>query len=300
VQLIAYSDFRDASRKRAVRLPPTRSSAGFTLIELLVVIAIIAILASLLLPTLSRAKAQAQRAKCISNEKQLALTWVLYADDNNGMAAPNGYLPDGVSLDELLKWTKLWVVGTTHTHLTPGQYTNVGSLIDPRQASFAAYLKTPEIYKCPSDRSKVKIGSGSFDRVRSYSMNAYFGWAAPLGSATESDPALGPWNSRNEIQFQKTSDLARTDPSRIFLFADQNPGSICHSAFVVTSAWFYHLPSAAHGNAGVLAYADGHVDAHRWTDERTRHPSWDLMNHFAGEAQNPDLQWLLDHASTPK
>src|SRR6476646_5958085 len=80
---------------------------GFTLIELLVVIAIIAILAAMLLPSLSRAQQKTQGVYCMNNTKQMTLAWTLYATDNSDKIV---YNRDGTAVGQS-QGNEAWVAG---------------------------------------------------------------------------------------------------------------------------------------------------------------------------------------------
>jgi prepilin-type N-terminal cleavage/methylation domain-containing protein/prepilin-type processing-associated H-X9-DG protein len=282
---------RNGDERRACGAAGMTARAGFSLIELLVVIAIIAILAALLLPALSTAKAKAQRAQCLSNLRQLAITYQIYSDDHDGQLPGNGFVhaPDDA---------RLWVLGSEH--IVPGFFTNPDYVTNPRYSQFAQYLKTAKVYKCPADRSEATEGGVTAPKVRSYSLNSYFGWQSPATAGA--NPANAAFRT-----FSRSGDYSASNPSRLYTFVDVSPPNICFSAFVVymgTSGLFWHRPSVEHGNSGTLAFADGHAEAHRWVSGETLRLARDGGvsdgAHFSFSPGNPDLLWLQEHTTVPK
>ena len=244
---------------------------GFTLIELLVVIAIIAILAGLLLPALAKAKTKAQGIQCLSNLKQLQLGWISYAGDYNDNLVFNALDPSSPG----------WIKGILDYNGSNPDNTNTLYLTDPQYAKLAPYTgRTAGVYKCPADRSSVRIGSRVYPRVRSLSisqaMNSPDDW---LNGAHGVALGIYPPGAKFMI-FRKLSDLDPLGHSQAFVLIDEHPDGINYGDFAVVwtdaanlqKARIIDMPASTHNGAGGLSFADGHAEIHKWVDWRTKPP----------------------------
>ena len=124
-----------------------RTTGGFTLIELLVVIAIIAILASMLLPALSKAKEKATQVHCMSNLKQLNLALFLYADDHESI------FPGAASRGAYEPMKEDWIFFNVNRAVKDREFFE-----NPKNSAIGPYIGsfTTNLFRCPADRDVMK------------------------------------------------------------------------------------------------------------------------------------------------
>ena len=267
---------------------PGEGRRGFTLIELLVVIAIIAILAALLLPALNRAKLKGQGIHCMNNLRQLGLAWQMYAHDNNDTLL--GPLPDAPK-------HPCWVDGGFDT--VPDGVTNATLL----NSVAWPYVQAIPAFHCCADPSKL-WGKGLQPRVISYAINCFFG--SPSGWVHTS-------GGNSYSSMLKMGDMVRPGPSDLYTILDEHQNSIndCHfDPFVdlthYNSQIWLDMPSARHGGAAGLAFADGHSEIHKWrTPGMTTTiigPNGDTPRQppLTGPVALADYQWMTNHIAQTK
>jgi len=284
---------------------------GFTLIELLVVIAIIAILATLLLPAMVRAKEKAQGMACINNHRQLAMAWRTYADDNREVLVY-------ASTSGMDTWPDQYAWSGAHMDFDGANRANWDVSYDMAKRPLWEYAaKNAGIYKCPADHSTVIFQGATKSRILSMSMNLYVGGFAPvpdIDPLPEGTDGHWPFAAPYRIYAKLSGFTGSSSPSRIFVFLDMREDRVNWSNFMIDMsgypdhpeqyAFTSDLPGMYHNRACGFSFADGHSENHRWLDPRTTPPLVPGGNPLAimstPSPGNPDVAWLQDHSTRPK
>jgi prepilin-type N-terminal cleavage/methylation domain-containing protein/prepilin-type processing-associated H-X9-DG protein len=232
--------------------PPRHSPYGFTLIELLVVISIIALLIAVLLPALAAARESAQSMACLSNEKQIGISVVVYQDDYKTFYP--GYRR--VEQDGVTNTNEWWAARLTWFN----------------------YVSDTKVYRCPSDRelrvdfvdmaNLPAITDSDWRRVH-YAVNTDHVWTNRLYTHY---PERG-----NSASWQKpVRQIDITDPTKTINFTDSHSGP---GTTVAVGAYDYMqstydaattagVPWARHSSLQSInvAWCDGHATAVRITN----------------------------------
>jgi prepilin-type N-terminal cleavage/methylation domain-containing protein/prepilin-type processing-associated H-X9-DG protein len=241
------------------------TSRGFTLIELLVVIAIIAILMAVLMPALSRAREQGKRAACMSNTKQMALAWNLYADDYDAKIVNANTAVDGDPTPG-----KGWNRDETCWVYWPGQNaTQEVALRELRRGLLFPYCPSVKLFKCPT---------GVRGEIVTYAipdaMNGYFSIVG-----TEKQIKTLKTQIRNPSEQIVFLDEGRLSPSSWTIYYDQE-------------RWWDQI-TARHGDGTNFSFADSHTEYWKWKDPRTLEVAkmdydyWQLTGRLGAPSNSP-------------
>ena len=285
---------------------------AFTLIELLVVVAIIALLLSIIVPSLQNAKRYASSAVCLANVSQLGKSWLLYGEDNDNK------IVDGDTSDEFggfqtqarnAAWggpvrVHCWVgrpMGPNGDNLNDDV---MGKIRGFEKGALWPYVNDPKAYNCPSDLRYIKRAKVPLNDKNSNPPGLWVGGyrTYSLGKPLSKRPTTTPTDSGDPsgemtVEIQKTSQFVNASGKIVFLEETDGYGWNHRTWNMNLRSPQWIDPFAIlHNDSSTFSFADAHAERHKWVDQQTRNmaeaeeKSWSAVDTRTGSTE--DYQWF--------
>jgi prepilin-type N-terminal cleavage/methylation domain-containing protein len=282
-----------------------RCRTAFTLIELLVVIAIIALLLSILIPGLQKAKEIATGVVCMSNLKGLANCWTLYYEENEN------YLVGGSDYGETpFRWVRQ-PLKEDGSDANESNVTHEDRIRGIEAGKLFYYAGSEKIYHCPFDKN-WKTKPDPYKTYRSYAVNGLMNGEDynPTGNRTgfPYPPAFTASNYRSASNGKVLKIVLKFNqisaPGSKFVFVEEdvagrstsqqwyNMGSFVLIDGTDINTW-WDFPASFHNDAAILSFADGHGEKYKFKDDRSKKLASGEISHKQHiNPINEDMQWF--------
>ncbi len=262
-----------------------RRERAFTLIELLVVISLIALLMSIMIPTLSKVKKMASGSVCLSNQRNLIMAWLNYTVDNSNRLVGGSTYNVG-SPDQQHQWCKepMRDDGTFETDpLNMNRQTRENGI---KAGKLYDYLQDVEVYHCPADKRINQ--TPPYNPYRTYSIT---------GTMFGEDTQPG---HNGVLAYTNITQISRPGEKYVFVeeyaanqYFNQGSWQLRIEPARADCGWWDAM-AVWHSDRSSLSFGDGHCEMRKWSDKRTIQHSLGDSSSGSVQPDNDDLQYLLN------